>query len=129
MTTKQAAPATPLPWGHDDFDNAERSYKIDSKRTRIECVTIYGRGGDEIARFCHEPDNNLDAFGSDARADAAYIVEACNNFPRLMAEREQLVAALRFLWIATENTLCERSESQIEASFKARALLAKLGSE
>jgi hypothetical protein len=36
------------------------------------------------------------AFGtSDEYADAAYIVEACNAYPRLLAERAQLVEALR----------------------------------
>ena len=74
MTTKQAAPATPLPW------------------------KLCGINKDEFGSL------NLNtgdfAGGGYTPQDAAYIVEACNAYPRLMAEREQLVAALKTLFDA-----------------------------
>ena len=76
-TTKQAAPATPLPWKvskpqHGRFP----AYSIDNGSVKsIAMVSIMARGGTD--------------------QDAAYIVAACNAYPRLLAERAELVAALR----------------------------------
>ena len=93
MTTKQAAPATPLPWtfSHEPRSNVGR---------------IHGR---------------IDPVGSTPRPnDAAYIVAACNAYPRLMAEREQLVAALKQLYAAFPD--CEGGE-QGKACMEARRVL------
>jgi len=66
-------------------------------------------------------------------SDAAYIVHACNAYPRLMAEREELIGALRDL-----NAWCDQniarpfpngqsmSPSLTILQQRTRALLAKL---
>ena len=59
-----------------------------------------------------------------ATQDAAYIVAACNAFPRLMAEREELVAALAE-FLNDQDTMREpyRNEAICE---RARALLQRI---
>ena len=57
--------------------------------------------------------------------DAAYIVHACNNFPRLEAERAELVAALRMCLVAFSEV--EPKPEDYEAVNSAALLLAKLG--
>ena len=106
MTTKQAAPATPLPWQDGTFK---------SGAVRGVVSTNYGK------------------FEVPHPSDAAYIVEACNAFPRLMAEREQLVAALRQCVDAMADALDGGEywqENFAKADIpQARALLARLGAE
>ena len=109
MTTKQAAPATPLPWRTLKQDAAFPIYHAEDGRV----CTLHYASGVKAQHDCQ-------------RQDSEYIVAACNAYPRLMAEREELVAALRQIWIANEQTLCERSDGQIEAGDAARALLARL---
>ena len=75
MTTKQAAPATPLPWLlSSGVLVCDQEARVIVNTTPMDVVGV--------------PDAH-------AFDNAAYIVEACNAYPRLMAEREQLVAALR----------------------------------
>ena len=71
MTTIK--PATPLPW-----------YK-ESPMQGIRAVSPYGR----LYMAHQSPDHKV------REQDAAYIVAACNAYPRLIAEREELIAALR----------------------------------
>lgn len=63
-------PATPLPWDYATCDNAiiPGTYIVDDAGDRIHRVP-----------FDHEE-------------DTLYIVAACNEYPRLMAEREELRA-------------------------------------
>ena len=101
MTTKQAAPETPLPWQLD-----ENRFIVRQHFTVADC------GPEERHHI-----------------NAAYIVHACNAYPRLEAERAELVAALHDLeaWcaLATRGELAELSGPRKTA----RALLAKLGAE
>ena len=64
MTTKQAAPETPLPWQLD-----ENRFIVRQHFTVADC------GPEERHHI-----------------NAAYIVHACNAYPRLEAERAELVA-------------------------------------
>ena len=87
-TTKQAAPETPLPWQLD-----ENRFIVRQHFTVADC------GPEERHHI-----------------NAAYIVHACNAYPRLLAERAELVAALR-LGRSAEDHLARQ------------ALLRKLGAE
>ena len=65
---EQVRPATPLPW-------------VAHQNQRFGYAIRDAKGGNVANRACS---NN-----------AAYIVAACNAYPRLLAERAELVAALR----------------------------------
>ena len=119
MTTKQAAPATPLPWRTDEYI-----------RERI-CA---GADRDaQVAKIFTIPRGANDAQTDRARQqDAAYIVAACNAYPRLMAEREQLVAALRAVvdaYTVTDGVAGKNPAERATIREQARALLARLGAE
>ena len=125
MTTKQAAPATPLPWREGPASTVQsnalgiRGIWTQDKRTGVG-----------------------EAFGP--RENAAYIVAACNAYPRLMAER----AALRALIEHQEKTIIEENQARLRLAadraelvaalrlgrsaddhLKRQALLARLGAE
>ena len=70
-------PATALPW-HVGLRQAEQII-YDGKGWAVANATVYHGKAD----------------GAETRANAAYIVHACNAYPRLMAERAELIAALR----------------------------------
>ena len=73
-----AKPGTPLPW------------KIGRDEDGVLVITYSHRLGDrDIAKIPALTDR------AQRMADAAYIVTACNEYPRLLAERAELVAALR----------------------------------
>lgn len=73
LKAKQAAPATPLPWiAHGD--SADRM-----------SIRQAEAGPSVASMFLTRNDAD----------DAAYIVAACNAYPRLMAEREQLIRVVR----------------------------------
>ena len=95
-------PVTPLPWSAVGPHTAEQ-HVIMSHR------------------------ENLGAFKRD---DAAYIVHACNAYPRLIAEREELIAALREAEKLRPMLLRSHGavpESVLAFCNIARALLARLG--
>ena len=74
-------PATPLPW------------KIVSERAN-EGMTAPVES--EVRGDNRQVAVRLGRLYNDSqKADAAYIVTACNAYPRLLAEREELVKALR----------------------------------
>ena len=77
-------PATPLPWQHDDIAHARQSYEHDPKSIRCEMATLHGPGGDEIARFVHDPDDGLE-LDERCATDAAYLTHAANAYPKLVA--------------------------------------------
>lgn len=94
QTAIKHVPATPLPWGCDDFANFKRSFECDPKRSRIEYATVYGNGGDEVARFCHEPGSGgVDAFDGFSERNANYIVHAANSYPQLVEALQATVHA------------------------------------
>ena len=90
------APATPLPW-----EIVETAY------TEI-------RGNSRNTNVADMRENNANRDGR----NAAYIVHAANNLPRLEAERAQLVAALR---------ACINGMPHNRPQDDARALLCDLG--
>ena len=105
-STKPIQPATPLPW-HVGGATTGRfpAYPIrDRQEQYVAALDIHARGG--------------------SNRDAAYIVEACNEYPRLMSENAELVAALR------ELRRCEPMDDDAQELVSARtvtdALLAKL---
>lgn len=83
-TNESIKPATPLPWKDANADG--------------EFIT---GDGVLIARF-------LRGSFHDREQDAAYIVAACNAYPRLLAERERLVEALREILASPNITQCPR---------------------
>ena len=95
-------PATPLPW-------------LDRRG--------YVSGDSTIIAKMHR------GYFEDREKDAAYIVAACNAFPRLMAERAELVAALQLF--AAHEVSSMNGCASVPSRFvkEARALLAKLGAE
>ena len=101
---KPIQPATPLPWSHTDepvsnpYWSAIRLWHGSAGVAEISLHNAHGQG----------------------RANAAYIVAACNAYP-------ELVAALRET-LTDQETMREpyRNEAICE---RARALLARLGAE
>lgn len=80
-----AKPATPLPW--TDPRTIAASFGVWAGDVQVAtCRVVYDDGSTVPYMVNHD---------GDAAQNAAYIVEACNAYPRLMAEREELVAALR----------------------------------
>ena len=90
---------TPTPW----------SMSWGKKRCRIEG----GADGWEIASVT---DNNP--------RDAAYIVEACNNYERVKAERDELLAALRKV-VDAPNHAFATGDALFDAVEYARRAIAK----
>jgi hypothetical protein len=72
---------TPLPWFVDVCNSGESCW----------CRTIGNKEGDDSNEHCVAPSGTLKT------ADAAYIVHACNNYPKLEALNAELVEALEFL--------------------------------
>ena len=103
MKTKPIQPATPLPWreGPASTPNANalgiRGIWTQDKRTGVG-----------------------EAYGP--RENAAYIVEACNAYPRLLAERAELAAALQ----RSQAALRANDLGNVEAAKEASALLERI---
>ena len=108
IKAKQAAPATPLPW-HVGLRQAQQII-YDDKGWAVANATVYHGRAD----------------GAETRANATYIVEACNAYPRLMAEREQLVAALRNCVNAQDVTGGPKGSTELACTEGARYLLRQI---
>jgi hypothetical protein len=72
---------TPLPWFVDVCNSGESCW----------CRTIGNKEGDDSNEHCVAPSGTLKT------ADAAYIVHACNNYPKLEALNAELVKEVREL--------------------------------
>ena len=119
MTTKQDTikPATPLPWLVSDLD------------VFIGKVAIVDTQGLGVARV------NRNFAPKGAEQNAAYIVAAANAYPQLVAERAELVAALRSITMqgcsqgCPEYTAADGTWERVQhtpACKKASALLLKI---
>ena len=119
MTTKKIEPSTPLPWhiGMREGHNANMilSYSGADQYNDPHVCSVSGI-------WINQPiDKVRDCEGF---ANAAYIVAACNAYPRLEAERADLVAALRSMIAALEFNGIKAD--QYEKIGKARALLRQI---
>ena len=101
MTTKPIQPETPLPWSLD-----ENRFVVRQNFTVADC------GPEERHHI-----------------NAAYIVHACNAYQRLLAERAELVAALRGVMPLAERVSFGSHENYAPARavITACALLARIG--
>ena len=122
-TTKPAQPATPLPYSlryGADISNFQKG--------KIFIVSGSGLDRLQLASMTKGPT---------MRSDAVYFVAACNAYPRLLAERAELVAALRELHAIDERKLTASEKRTYKIGHSAihgrvernRALLRKLGAE
>ena len=85
MKTPMPKPATPLPWRVVERQNA---------RGQALTPGIVGRRYKNVARDWPIAIASAITF-EDTNANAAYIVEACNAYPQLIADRAALVAMLQ----------------------------------
>ena len=109
MTTKQAAPATPLPWDTGTGAHTAVGHAICADAVIIASVS--GRG---------YPIG--EGWAPESEQDAAYIVAACNAYP-------ELVAALRWTVALLEKPNGSHNRTYQVRYEHASALLAKLGAE
>lgn len=142
IKAKQAAPATPLPLRFCPqsmyVDRAELSGRplgegegyprtnagdwIILDAEGIGCASVNFRGKAKRGQTWNAPD-------AEGMALAAYLTEAANAYPRLMAERAELVAALREVLPLAERVTFGSHDNYApsDSVIHARALLAKLG--
>lgn len=88
--TANAKPATPLPW--IDPRTIAASWSVwqgdpEGKQVQVAACRVVDESGNTMP-------NMVDHDG-DCAQNAAYIVTACNAYPQLVADRQELVAALR----------------------------------
>jgi hypothetical protein len=110
MTTNTTKPATPLPWTmRATQESSYAAFKIGAPSNRTIAAVLDGN--------------------ANAAADAAYIVAACNAYPQLVADRQELIAALRELHRCMEwhGQQGHHVAMDAKATYDARALLARLG--
>jgi hypothetical protein len=117
-TTPQAKPATALPW--------KTSRALRGGDVAILATSITANDGyPVIVAEAFETLRHRDEQSAQEAADnAAYIVTACNAYPRLLSERAELVAALKDI----ENETRDGGQwDRRETNEVARALLQRLG--
>jgi len=95
-------PATPLPWTHDGIQTIDGPRHKDGYR--------------QIAAT---------AAGDGCRANAAFIVHACNNYGRLVEALREISKQAETVWVQA-NGLYDSTAAR-ESMFKANALLRELG--
>lgn len=112
-----AKPATPLPWARLECE------RVPANKYSAQHYRFYTEG------LTPEGFRNLIATTAPNLRDkeyAAYIVEACNAYPRLMAERDELVAALRFIERCADEQNTASHDGYDMIRDKARKALARI---
>ena len=102
-------PATPLPWRNERSDQGELCiyHQWDNAGTRQRISTM----------------ENVDG-----QQNAAYIVHACNAYPQLVADREEMREYLRSI-IRNSPALPDANPAEMFAFKEGRALLVRLGGD
>lgn len=112
MTMSEKVEHTELPWSESVLPPAEGLYLLGADGNYVCALAEWDDEGDLIQVF------------GPAKANAAYIVLACNSYPALLAERDRLREALKpFSELTQASMTVDMSDIR-----RARAALKEYGS-